>query len=1404
MAKLIAIFTLALLSASTVAVAQSGYQNAEQLVKKYGCTKCHAREVHQTGPSFDAIRNRTRIDLTNFDLAFLQVNATEDIPQNRRSTVYFARVGEQALVRAFDADGHRVVDKILAQLPNDDDPARALNAWAKGEAIQASSFSSTDKKSYLSAAAELGGLSPANLRNQLIHKIKNGSKGSWSAVSKGVPMPPFGNRMSDEEIARVVDWIITRQLGFPLRLMATGLGKGTIVSSPAGINCGGDCDEAYTSGQVVTLTANADADSTFLRWEGDAIGSTNSVNVTMDSPRSVRAVFGLATPIVPLTDLTPEGIRDYLNKHPHVNTPSRFLKALPDVFKQNWILMTRSESLQTGTVTSPRILLPSPDAQAVFTIGLSTDASYPGSHPNAIEYMQWDPTQLNFRFHEIVLDAIPAMGNDMPDPAGSGAIVKTFPARSRGVTMDDVKCSKCHSTRNVVNNSSFPGTSDAARNSKVKNKPNWDAYDSWGGMMPLNRDRIYKGSVEAAAFRWLFNLWNWRANTASREIIEQLELQPAFGTLSDGQIDPIPRVIPTRDKISRMAGGENDGHIVFGFDSSAPVVKEPSIVGDEPPIDTNYQFNGTNSGPISQVQRGGEFVFLHHTSDVEGIDVAIEGRGVQLFDTLGGFDGKFNALRVIDEVIHHKVATGNVNIDVRPIALAINNGLITIDAASDSVIGTIPLTVDQSFFTSRNGLGINAIFADTRTRAESVPRRKIDIQKFNLTRSNDAYTVAPFNNQGLIERFGSLTSSASIADLTSLRQEVFRRPLDLGANPGGDKVTGFFVDREDYNANIEKVALFRYFLEPLGVPVDKWSMGVRGRSRTYSFADVFSIYIDAFTGQLVQSLKGDPTFPLVIEMVGGQPRVNDVELMNAVNASLGALPDKDSLPTYTDIQRIFNKSCIECHGGLNYPPYSNFDSAGFVDLSENEAPAAGDDRLHRAYNIATIFTNVPASDSRLFQLITSTNEECTPDFAGMMPCGGPGLSSADIQTIRRWIEGGSMYSVGDPHLRTVEGVLYDFQAAGEFTYLKGQSFELQVRQVGVSTQRPVGPDAYTGLTSCVSVNGAAALKLGKVRLTYQPGPNGMELRINGERTSLPALGVQLPPSGRVKPAPGGGIRIDLPGATTITLTPTFWEHYKLWYLNIDLRNVRATEGLLGSIAPGNWLPALPDGKTLGPRPESLFDRHQKLYDEFGNAWRVTDANSLFDYASGTSTKSFTFEKWPGFQSSQCEAPLIPNGPIANSPQEPISPEKAKQLTQNIRDDELRKLAITDLVATGELSFVKAYEQSSAIRLRRAPPLPTLRTPDERARSLNAAPSLTWSRAVDAPAEELKYQLLVWPTNEFPDESKAITITADEAKAQVITKVAPNVQPGRAYYWKVIVEDSQGERAESVTRRFQLK
>ena len=58
---------------------------------------------------------------------------------------------------------------------------------------------------------------------------------------------------------------------FQLTVTSTGNGGGNVLSNPAGINCGGggtNCQASYDSGQVVTLTATPDANSTFAGWPG--------------------------------------------------------------------------------------------------------------------------------------------------------------------------------------------------------------------------------------------------------------------------------------------------------------------------------------------------------------------------------------------------------------------------------------------------------------------------------------------------------------------------------------------------------------------------------------------------------------------------------------------------------------------------------------------------------------------------------------------------------------------------------------------------------------------------------------------------------------------------------------------------------------------------------------------------------------------------------------------------------------------------------------------------------------------------------------------------------------------------------------------------------------------------------
>jgi alpha-tubulin suppressor-like RCC1 family protein len=78
-----------------------------------------------------------------------------------------------------------------------------------------------------------------------------------------------------------------------LSVFRTGAGTGTVISSPAGINCGTDCSEAYASGTVVTLTASAASDSTFAGWSGCDTVSGSTCTLTVDSGRTATAAFDL-------------------------------------------------------------------------------------------------------------------------------------------------------------------------------------------------------------------------------------------------------------------------------------------------------------------------------------------------------------------------------------------------------------------------------------------------------------------------------------------------------------------------------------------------------------------------------------------------------------------------------------------------------------------------------------------------------------------------------------------------------------------------------------------------------------------------------------------------------------------------------------------------------------------------------------------------------------------------------------------------------------------------------------------------------------------------------------------------------------------------------------------------------
>ena len=180
-------------------------------------------------------------------------------------------------------------------------------------------------------------------------------------------------------------------------------------------------------------------------------------------------------------------------------------------------------------------------------------------------------------------------------------------------------------------------------------------------------------------------------------------------------------------------------------------------------------------------------------------------------------------------------------------------------------------------------------------------------------------------------------------------------------------------------------------------------------------------------------------------------------------------------------------------------------------------------------------------------------------------------------------------AIGDTHQTTVAGLLYDFQASGDFVEAQvGPSFEVQTRKVSGA---PAWPDT--------SVNRSVAARMGKTEVALC---DGQRLFVDGKPADLPEGGsLWIPDGGDIGRIGDTYYFIDQDG-NSVEATP------HPGYLNVSVGMGAypvKVRGLLGN----------PDGdvKRLEASDGTQFSvpvSFEDLYYRYGDSWRLDPGKSL--------------------------------------------------------------------------------------------------------------------------------------------------------------------------------------------------
>lgn len=253
---------------------------------------------------------------------------------------------------------------------------------------------------------------------------------------------------------------------------------------------------------------------------------------------------------------------------------------------------------------------------------------------------------------------------------------------------------------------------------------------------------------------------------------------------------------------------------------------------------------------------------------------------------------------------------------------------------------------------------------------------------------------------------------------------------------------------------------------------------------------------------------------------------------------------------------------------------------------------------------------------------------------------------------------------GDVHIRSSDGVNYDFQAAGDYLYFQSTDKDIMVQ----------ARQEMWDKNPKVSVIRAGAMRVGKDTVELYALPTAT-LLINGKETPIPTTKLNLPGGGTIAPSKNAGaltLLITWPGESFVARMLVYPSNNTMdVQIRRDLPQARTTEGLIGSLDGDRSNDfRLRDGTKLSSPPSN--DTIARL----GESWQVRPAESLFKRARATNATGVVKQQ-PGV------ADLDPNARVAA---------RDTCAKAGINDPLALRSCVYDVAATGDKSFVESAKQ----------------------------------------------------------------------------------------------------------------